>query len=688
MKSRYSNRLILFIFLLAFQVKAQNHLMTCPPSPQTINTCEGSFYDGGGNGGNYPPNQNCVYTFCSDEGNCMRVEFEDFYIQDEDVFGNVYDYLEVFDGPSTASPLLFYLYGGPFPAQFPTTSSVGCLTFHFVSDGTVQRFGWHGEIHCMDCPISHTAVQQDCGGAIPLCESQIYQPIPYSGNNGSNIVPASSCLVTGEENSTWYVFNAQTAGNFSFILYPDNFSDNFNFAVYDISNTGCAGITSGLSPEISCNYSNNTTTWLGQTGVSSGGGYNGTLNSQGIGGTAFNASIPVLPYQTFALLVTNPSPLGGYFLDLEPSTAGYEDSNLPFIDSVVTVPCPTPTLTIYFAEPIRCNTINATDFTITGGPPITVTSAVGLGCSASSLYTQAVVLTLSAPVAGGAYNVTVVSAIKDLCGHNVPLNVPFAFTLSPVAIAGTDFSACSFNANLDAAPISTGIGTWTQISSSTGGTTIFDDANLESTGITVSQFGVYVYQWTVTNGTCVSTDQVQVTFAAGASAGGNGTISFCANSSMQSLFNSLTGSPSGGGIWSGPSVLSGGSNGNYNPAINSPGVYTYTITGTGGCPNSNATIIVAENPLPNAGISAAVQRCASDNPLNLFSSLTGSPQTTGTWSGPSVLGGGHLGTFLPGVSLPGVYSYNVAGLSPCPNASSIITVTIVASPNLSSIYHD
>lgn len=682
---------ILFnLFSLSFYLKvdAQNYLMTCPPSPQTINTCEGAFFDGGGNGGNYPANQNCVYTFCSDDANCMRMEFEDFYIQDDDVFGNVYDYLEVFDGPSTASPLLFYLYGGPFPAQFPTTASGGCLTFHFVSDASVQRFGWHGEIHCMDCPIPHTALQQDCAGAIPLCQSQIYQPIPYSGNNGSNIVPASSCLVTGEENSTWYIFNAQTAGNFAFTLSPEVFTDNFNYAVYNISNTGCAGIATGLSPEISCNYSSNTTTWLGQTGIGSGGPYNGTLDNQGIWGTAFNADIPVLPYQTFALLITNPSPQGGYFLDLEPSSAGYEDDNLPYIDSVVVVPCPTPTLTVYFSEPIRCNTINTADFTITGGPPITVTSAAGVGCSASSLFTQAVVLTLSTPIAGGVYNANVVSTIRDLCGNNVPLNSPFSFTLNPPAIAGTDFSTCALNTNLDATLIASGSGLWTQISSSTGGTTIFDDVNLESTGITVSQFGVYVYQWTVTNGTCVSSDQVQITFTAGASAGGNGTISFCSNSATQSLFANLTGSPTGGGTWSGPSVLAGGASGNYNPLINVPGVYTYTITGTGGCPNATATITVAENALPNAGISATIQRCASDNSLNLFSSLSGSPQTTGTWSGPSVLGGGHLGTFLPGVSLPGVYSYNVSGISPCPNASSTITVTIVASPNLSSIYHD
>lgn len=662
--------------------------MNCPPSPQTITTCDGAFYDGGGNGGNYPANQNCTYTFCSDDGKCIRMEFEDFYIQDEDIFGNVYDYLEVFDGPSTASPLLFYLYGGPFPQQFPTTATNPCITFHFVSDATVQRFGWHGEIHCMDCPIPHTALQQDCGGAIPLCESPIYQPIPYSGNNGTSIVPAASCLVTGEENSTWYIFNAQTPGNFNFTLYPDNFNDNFNFALYDISNTGCAGITSGLSPEISCNYSNNTTTWLGQTGINSGGGYNGTLNSQGIAGSSFNASIAVVPYQTFVLLVTNPSPLGGYLLDIEPSTAAYEDGNAPYIDSVVVVPCPTPTLTVYFAEPIRCNTINASDFTITGGPPITVTSAVGVGCSASQLFTQAVVLTLSTPIAGGVFNVNVVSTIRDLCGNNVPLNVPFSFTLNPPAIAGLDFSTCALNANLDATPISSGSGLWTQISSSTGGTTIFDDANLESTGITVSQLGVYVYQWTVTNGTCISNDRVQVTFTAGASAGGNSAISFCSNSATQSLFSVLTGSPTVGGTWTGPSVLAGGSNGNYNPLVNNPGVYTYTITGTGGCPNATATVTVTENQIPNAGTSAVVQRCTNDSPINLYSSLTGSPQTTGTWSGPSVLGGGHLGTFVPGLSLQGVYTYNVAGTSPCPNASSTVTITVTTNPNLSSIYHD
>jgi len=580
------------------------------------------------------------------------------------------------------------LYGGPFPQQFPTTGSSGCLTFHFVSDATVQRFGWHGEIHCMDCPIPHTALQQDCGGAIPLCESQIYQPIPYSGNNGSSIVPSSSCLLTGEENSTWYIFNDQTAGDFNFILYPDNFNDNFNFAVYDISNTGCAGISTGDSPEISCNYSSNTSTWLGQTGVNSGGGYNGTLNSQGIGGTSFNASIPVLPYQTFALLVTNPNPMGGYFIDLEPSTADYEDGNQPYIDSVVVVPCPTPVLTIYFAEPIRCNTINAADFSITGGPPITVTAANGIGCSPSQLFTQAVTLNLSSPISGGVYNVSVVSTIRDLCGNIVPLNVPFSFTLSPLADAGSDITTCGLNSFLAATAVNMGNGTWTQISSSTGGTTVFDNINSESSGITVSQIGIYTYQWTVVNGTCISSDQVTFTFTSGANAGIGGTVNLCSNGAVQSLFNVLTGSPDIGGNWSGPSLLSGGFSGNFNPAFNVAGTYTYTIPGFGACSDVSAEVIVNVGLAANAGTGGNVSLCNNDPSINLFDLLTGSPSNTGTWNGVSVLTGGYLGTFLPGISSSGNYTYTVNGGVGCSSASSLINVSLNVSPNVSAIYHD
>ena len=602
------NYLGLYLLLLLFlgfhkTGMAQSWNMTCPPTPQTINTCEGSFYDNGGNGGNYSANQNCVYTFCSDEvGLCMRMEFEDLNIQDEDMFGNVYDYLEVFDGPTTASPLLYYLYGGPFPATLPTTASNGCLTFHFVSDGSVQRFGWHGEIHCMNCPIPHTPLQQDCGGAIPLCESQIYQPIPYSGNNGSNLIPASSCLTTGEVNSTWYVFTSQTSGLFSFVLSPNIFSDDFNFAVYDITDNGCAGIPTGLSPEVSCNFSSNTTTWNGQTGADPGGPYNGTLNFQGSGGTAFNGGIPINPNVTYAMVVTNPSPLGGYYIDLEPSTAAYEDGSDPFIDSIVLVPCPTPTLTIYFSEPIKCNTINASDFTITGGPPVTVTSAVGVNCTPLNTYTQAVVLTLSAGISGGNYNVNVVSTIRDLCGNSVPLNVPFAFTLNPGADAGSDFTVCGLSTLMNAINPTAGSGIWSQISSSSGGSTIFANNADPGTGITVSQTGVYTYQWTVSNGTCVSSDQITVTFSTGTFTSINyGGSPYCKNQagSFAPVITGLT----GGSFSASPAGLSiNPFSGMVTPSTSLAGLYiiSYLVPADGACPayTVNQTIVINNVP-PN-----------------------------------------------------------------------------------------
>ena len=58
---------------------AQVYNMTCPPNPQTINTCTGTFYDANGPATNYPNNQNCVYTFCSNSpGECLMMNFTNF----------------------------------------------------------------------------------------------------------------------------------------------------------------------------------------------------------------------------------------------------------------------------------------------------------------------------------------------------------------------------------------------------------------------------------------------------------------------------------------------------------------------------------------------------------------------------------------------------------------------------------
>jgi hypothetical protein len=118
------------------------------------------------------------------------------------------------------------------------------------------------------------------------------------------------------------------------------------------------------------------------------------------------------------------------------------------------------------------------------------------------------------------------------------------------------------------------------------------------------------------------------------------------------------------------------------------GLYTYTISGGGVCPDATATVAVTINQLPNAGNNNSLTLCATDPSTNLFGSLLGVPQNIGVWTGPSVLTGGHLGSFNPNTGITGLYTYTVTGLAPCPSATANINVTVNSNANVSSIFHD
>ncbi|MCF8388889.1 MAG: hypothetical protein K9G58_02570 [Bacteroidales bacterium] len=59
---------------------------------------------------------------------------------------------------------------------------------------------------------------QDCLGAIPVCDSTYYQPNSYVGTgNYPNEIPTGggcpgNCLSQGEKNCVWYIITVQTDG--------------------------------------------------------------------------------------------------------------------------------------------------------------------------------------------------------------------------------------------------------------------------------------------------------------------------------------------------------------------------------------------------------------------------------------------------------------------------------------------
>ncbi|HLP10966.1 MAG TPA: hypothetical protein VK177_03480, partial [Flavobacteriales bacterium] len=121
------------------------------------------------------------------------------------------------------------------------------------------------------------------------------------------------------------------------------------------------------------------------------------------------------------------------------------------------------------------------------------------------------------------------------------------------------------------------------------------------------------------------------------------------------------------------------------PSTATVGTTTYYVSQTvGGCESPRTAITVTVNAPAVAGTNGTVTLCSTGASVNLFSSLGGSPAAGGTWTGPSALAGGSLGTYNPATCAPGVYTYTVNGTSPCPNVSATVTVTENTPPTASA----
>ncbi|MDC9723642.1 MAG: T9SS type B sorting domain-containing protein, partial [Urechidicola sp.] len=200
----------------------------------------------------------------------------------------------------------------------------------------------------------------------------------------------------------------------------------------------------------------------------------------------------------------------------------------------------------------------------------------------------------------------------------------------------------------------------------TSGTGVFDPL-VDATG---------VYTYTVLGaGLCVDDSAtVTVTVDIAPEAGTNGSINYCSTDTPTDLFLELGGSPDAGGTWS-PALTSG--TGVFDPAVDTANTYTYVVTG-GGCPDATSEVVVTVDTAPNAGTNGTIDLCTDNASVDLFSSLTGSPDAGGVWS-PALASG--TGMFDPAVDLAGIYTYTVAPTGACLiDATATVTVILNTAP--------
>lgn len=181
--------------------------------------------------------------------------------------------------------------------------------------------------------------------------------------------------------------------------------------------------------------------------------------------------------------------------------------------------------------------------------------------------------------------------------------------------------------------------------------------------------GVYKYIITGTAPCINDTGFVTVVVHQQPIAGFSGDTTVCSDGPNFPLLSVLNGTPGSGGLWSPGS-------GTYDPGTGQAGSFTYTITATAPCVSASAVATVTEVQRPNAGGNGTVTVCSTAPPFNLFGSLTGSPQPGGTWSP-----GAANGTFSPGTSLAGLYTYTLPGTAPCANSTATVNVTQNIAPD-------
>ncbi len=279
---------------------------------------------------------------------------------------------------------------------------------------------------------------------------------------------------------------------------------------------------------------------------------------------------------------------------------------------------------------------------------------------------------------------------KGFCKATKSVNV----VIEPIPVMGTakDSTVCRSVTAVNLAGLLTG--------EDPGGVWIDDNASGILAGASINPSllnnatlpATFQYTYRITNTCGTFTNLVKVTVIPTKSPGIPDDTIICETGPAINLFTVLDGTPATGGFWTDNSgsgqVTSGGI---FTPSNLGGGIYMfdYTVLGTAPCPNTSARVTVTVADQPYAGIDGTKNLCVGAS-ANLFSQLTGSPKTGGTWVDVNNSGGSlnaASGNYTASNVLPGNYQfrYIVGAVAPCLADTSFVVVTVFDSPKISNV---
>ena len=289
----------------------------------------------------------------------------------------------------------------------------------------------------------NSACEQNPCQALPVCATTVSNPYSYQSNTGNPGVAATGCgnsiggTVTYAQNWMYYRFTCQTAGTLNFTITPNDPSGDLDWAMWNVTNSGCGGIATGNLVEC------NSFPGLGGTGM------------QAVAAQAFEPQVTLVAGNTYILGISRRSggtattpPSGppyatgsaGFSINFA-GTANIINTTAPALLSVIPYdPCaPLTQLRLRLTQQVRCFQIGANDFTFTGGGPVPTFTASGgatcPGCTGTTGFnwsnvSDTITINFSSPLPAGNYTISLagVNPFSSLCG--VPANTAITLPLS------------------------------------------------------------------------------------------------------------------------------------------------------------------------------------------------------------------------------------------------------------------
>ncbi len=469
--------------------------------------------------------------------------------------------------------------------------------------------------------FAQVPTNQDCLNAIPICNNTYSTTISYSGtgNYPNEINNGISCLGSGEKNDVWYTFTTPFFGNLNFTITPNNPTDDYDWAVYNLTTNGCADIFTNPGMSIRCNYAPN---------LGCGGTTGPNNNTGGPCGGQNETSMPVTPGQTYVINVSNfSSTQSGYLIDFNASTAGIFDVFPPALNNSTTPACGSTSITWTFNENVTCASVQPSDFVLTGpGGPYTITSITSAACATGAAYGKSYTINFTPAIAfSGAYNLALVSPVTDLCGNNfspLPYNKAYSVTgvnlvknHTDVTCPGDDDGTITLNA--------VGVGPFTYQWSPNVSTTN------TATGLPA---GVYTITVTPSNASCPGQATITVIENLPVTLQSQNIVASGCSTPIGSIAITPTGgvgpytyqwSPSGGTGATASNLASGN--------------YTLTVTDTKGCDMTQMFVVPSVNGLNVSVASLQNVKCKNGTDGAINTSVTGATgAVTYLWSNSAV----------------------------------------------------